>query len=484
MRCTLLVCAILVTSGGLLPTSGKGASTAERPTPAEHQTVTINSLSWNTDVTPRLQQIRGVVTKTGSPIYLQDRTGGIELSGITLTPALRLGDEVEAVGSVVAGRYSSVMLAVSVRVLRVRVPDPALSVTASMAASGEFDRQFIDTSGTLLSVSREQGTVLLWIQNVRQLYAARLTLPYTDARVLTDLRAGSVVKVTGICLMADAQSTHAVPFYILLRSPKDVEILAGPPFWTRAHVYLLAALLVVLASVALAFATRVERWRFTLILEERTRMAHDLHDSLAQSFAGIAFQLQAIRLALSKRAASETLQQHVDLAISMVSHSHEDARRTIAMLKPTDNTEGSLLESLRHQAMMLTQGGELDLRVSTLGEPVELSLTVKQALLRIGHEAITNAVRHANPSEITLKLIYEAGLVRLHISDDGDGFVPSADRSRGFGLLGIRSRAASEGGTLRVRSAPQQGCEIEVSFPASGKLHPWRSFKSLERFVP
>ncbi len=447
---------------------------------AEAETVPIGTLLWQTDESPTAWQVRGVITKTGSPVYLQDRTGGIELIGQGNSPALRLGDEVEASGPVLVGRYSAAMQVRRLRVLRVRVPDPPLSVTATMAASGEYDKQLMEIAGTLTSVTGSDAARTLWLRSANQLYAASLekgALPLEKRA----LQIGSTLKVTGICVMDVTASANPVPFHIVLRSPKDVEVLSGPPFWTRTHVLLLFTIFGLLVVAALAGATRIERWRLSLILEERTRLAHDLHDSLAQSFAGIAFQLHAIRLALRKPNGAASLEEHVDLAISMVSHSHEDARRSIAMLKPADDADGNLLESLHDQAQRLTQGGTLHLTVTTVGDAFPISPDAKQTLLRIGHEAITNAVRHANPTSINLQLLYRSDEVRLTINDNGSGFRPGEKRTRGFGLLGIQSRAAALGGKLVVRSAPGHGCEIVVSLPIPKKLHRWRSLTTLNR---
>ena len=444
--------------------------------------VPIGSLLWQADDSATARQVRGIVTKTGAPVYLQDRTGGLELIGQSSTSALRLGDEVEATGVVGPGRYSAAMKVERLRVLRVRVPDPALSVTATMAASGDYDKQVIEISGTLVSWAGSNNALTLWLRSANQLYAASLNtvaLPL-DQRAF---RIGSTLKVTGICVMDLDASDIPVPFHIVLRSLKDVEVVSGPPFWTRAHVLLLFTSIGILAIAVLIAATRVQRWRFSVILDERTRLAHDLHDSLAQSFAGIGFQLHAIRMALQKPNNSGPLNQHVDLAISMVSHSHADARRSIAMLKPIDDPEGNLLESLRHQAQVLTQGGTLRLEVTTIGDELEIPSTAKQTLLRIGHEAITNSVRHASPSVIRLQLAYSSETISLTITDDGLGFTPCQERAQGFGLLGMQSRAAALGGRLTVRSAPDHGCEVNVYLPLSRKLRPWRSFGASRRLV-
>ena len=449
---------------------------------ARTETVPIGSLLWQADDPPAARQVRGIVTKTGTPVYLQDRTGGLELIGQSSTSALRLGDEVEATGVIEAGRYSAAMKVDHLRVLRVRVPDPALSVTATMAASGDYDKQVIEISGTLVSWAGSNNALTLWLRSANQLYAASLNtaaLPL-DQRTF---RIGSTLKVTGICVMDLDASDIPVPFHIVLRSLKDVEVVSGPPFWTRAHVLLLFTAIGILAIAALIAATRVQRWRFSVILDERTRLAHDLHDSLAQSFAGIGFQLHAIRIALQKPDNSGSLHEHVNLAISMVSHSHADARRSIAILKTIDDLQGNLLDSLRHQAQVLTQGGTLRLEVTTIGTELEIPSTAKQALLRIVHEAMTNSVRHASPSVIRLQLAYSSETISLTITDDGLGFTPCQERAQGFGLLGMQSRAVALGGALTERISPDHGGEVNVYLPLSRKLRPWRSFGASRRSI-
>ena len=465
--CSALTCAITL----------KAQVETQAPEP-----VPIGSLRTQGDEHLDLQTIRGVITQTGSPIYLQDKSGGIEVRGTATSSQLRVGDEIEVTGRVTLGRYSSSMGASSLRVLRVRVPDPPLSVTPAQAASGDYDKQFIETAGTLVSRTQQDGKLVLLLRSTHQLFTAEQNLSF-GGQGHVHWEIGSVLRVRGTCLMNEGASSILAPFHLLLRSPQDIEVLAGPPFWTGSHVLLLSAGLVALGFVIVLAAMRMERWRFSLILEERKRMAHDLHDSLAQSFAGIAFQLHSVRLVLAKRPPDPILQEHVQLAISMVSHSHEDARRTIATLKPSDNVDGDLLESLQLQASILTQGGSVKLTVECLGEPVELPAAVKQALLRIGHEAITNAVRHAAPATIDLRLTFEQAFVRLCVRDDGCGFQPNSRATRGFGLLGARSRAASQGGTLTVESRPHAGCSLEVSFPIQGRRNAWQTTSFLKRFV-
>ncbi len=479
MRWSPRVCRGLVTALLAWPVAAFAGAPGQAQT---GEPVAIGDLRFQADGAPDLQTVRGIVTHTGSTFYMQDNSRGAEVLAGRAADALRVGDEVEVRGRVSLGRYSPRIAASSLRVLRVRVPDPPLSVTPALAASGDYDRQFVETVGTLVSRAVQDGSLVLWLRNAHQIFTAEQPLSAL-AKNGAAWQTGSLLKVRGVCLMSGSTAQMQVPFHLLLRSPQDVELLAGPPFWTGDHVFLLSLFLVLLGAVILLVWRRVERWRFALILEERMRVAHDLHDTLAQSFAGIAFQLHSVHRVLSKRAPDPVMQEHVQVAIGMVTHSHEDARRTIAMLKPSEDTESDLLESLRQQAITLTQGGSVRTTVQSIGEPVELPTAMKQVLLRIGHEAITNAVRHAAPSVIELRLVFEQARVRLCVRDDGCGFEARVRAGRGFGLLGMRSRAASQGGSLQVQSQPQQGCSLEVTLPMQVRHKPWQPAAVLKRMM-
>ncbi len=255
--------------------------------------VPIGSLLSQADDHPDMQTVRGVVTHTGSPFYLQDNSGGVEVTAGSIAAALRVGDEVEIVGKLTLGRYSAKITATSLRVLRVSVPHPPLSVTPALAASGSYDRQFVETVGTLVSSTRQDGRLVLLLRNTHQIFTAEQSSPSTTHDEMR-WETGSLLKVRGVCLMTTGTSPIPVPFHLLLRSSQDIEVLAGPPFWTSNHVLLLSVCLILIGVAVLLAWTRLERWRFGVILNERMRMAHDLHDTLAQSFAGIAFQLHAV----------------------------------------------------------------------------------------------------------------------------------------------------------------------------------------------
>ena len=200
------------------------------------------------------------------------------------------------------------------------------------------------------------------------------------------------------------------------------------------------------------------------MLGERERLAHEVHDTLAQSFAGIGFQLQAIRRAIPSQLPE--LREQIDLARALVSHSHKEARRSVEPMIPEALEELDLLSSLETSARNMLGRGTVEVRTQAIGTPRALPPEIVGPLLRIGQEAIANAVRHADPRLLKISITHEEHLVRLKIEDDGCGFVKSGGLL-GFGLRGMRKRAAALSATLEIRSSPGQGTLVGVTAPVT-----------------
>jgi len=206
--------------------------------------------------------------------------------------------------------------------------------------------------------------------------------------------------------------------------------------------------------------------QFKAVIGERARMAREIHDTLAQGFAGISVQLEALNDRLA--AAPGDIRRHLDLARELVRGSLDEARRTVWDLRAQTLEENGLAGALDRLGRQLADGGGPAFALRVEGEPRTLSASVENNLLRIGQEAITNAVRHSGARQMTLDLIFLAGEVRLVASDDGHGFDPSAghpSRLGGFGLPGLRERAEAMGARLEIRSAPGRGTRIEITVP-------------------
>ncbi|MEI2578485.1 PAS domain S-box protein [Scytonema sp. PRP1] len=199
------------------------------------------------------------------------------------------------------------------------------------------------------------------------------------------------------------------------------------------------------------------------ILEERNRMAREIHDTLAQSFTGILAQVGAAKQVLTDDV--EATQAHLDLIKELARTGLTEARRSVVALRPQLLEEGSLQSALhRLIAQIRTAAMDTTLHYEIEGAVYSLPTEVESNLLRMGQEALTNAIRHANADEVRVQLVYDRDQFCLRVKDNGQGFgVGNIPASEGFGLLGMSERAERIGAQLTIRSQPGQGTEIIVT---------------------
>jgi len=199
------------------------------------------------------------------------------------------------------------------------------------------------------------------------------------------------------------------------------------------------------------------------ILEERNRMAREIHDTLAQSFTGILVQLGAATQVLTDDL--DATQTHLDIIDELARLGLAEARRSVTALRPQLLEDGTLHSALHRLVTQMRAVANTALIYEIKGTAYVLPTEVENHLLRIGQEALTNAVKYANASEIRIELVYEAAQCSLRIKDDGEGFgVGSLPTVGGFGLLGMSERAERMGAQLKIQSQPGKGTEIVVVF--------------------
>ena len=240
-----------------------------------------------------------------------------------------------------------------------------------------------------------------------------------------------------------------------------------PQFYETAWFRLLCAALV-LACAWAVFRLRVRqiRYRFALVLEERARLAREIHDTLAQGFVGISSQLDAVAMCLPDETAPA--RKYLDMARKMARHSLTEARRSVMDLRASVLEGQDLAAALESSTRLWTAGSGVDVDVDVSGPRTTLTEEAEQQLLRIAQEAVTNALKHAGASRIRVKLDLETRRLFLRIVDNGRGFEQQdAFSSQGghFGLIGMRERAERLGGELRLASQPGGGTEVEVKVP-------------------
>ena len=214
------------------------------------------------------------------------------------------------------------------------------------------------------------------------------------------------------------------------------------------------------AAIALTNARLYERSREVSVLEERARLARELHDAVSQRMFSIRAHARAAEVLLAKdpaRAAGE-----LAAIAELGAQAHAELRAVIDGLAPPE-LDG-LAESLRRYALLAARAHGITVRVTASDVP-ELDPRVQAAAFRVAQEALHNALRHSGASEISMTLSRTRSRVILEVTDDGTGF-DTGLASGGLGLASMRDRAAAVGGSLRVTSAPGAGTRVRLAVPA------------------
>ncbi|HEY9630586.1 MAG TPA: CHASE2 domain-containing protein [Coleofasciculaceae cyanobacterium] len=197
------------------------------------------------------------------------------------------------------------------------------------------------------------------------------------------------------------------------------------------------------------------------LLDERNRMAREIHDVLAQAFTGILLHVgAAMELVIKKPAKAEA---HLETVDDLARTGLAEARRSVVALRPKLLEEGDLASALKHLTTQMKVSSQTHLTCEVIGVAYALAPYVENHLLRIGQEALTNAVKYAHATEIHIELAYEETQCLLRVKDDGQGFdVSQVSVEHGFGLLGMSERVERMNGELSIQSHPGQGTEIIV----------------------
>jgi signal transduction histidine kinase/ligand-binding sensor domain-containing protein len=209
-----------------------------------------------------------------------------------------------------------------------------------------------------------------------------------------------------------------------------------------------------------------------LLAEERTRIARELHDSLAQNFAGLSLQLEAVAADLPPDAAEP--QASLEVASRMVRHCQTEAHRAVWELRSPVGQSAPLKQTLELALAQLRQTAKPCIQVEVDPEDIGLHPQMQREVVRIAEEAVTNAVKHAAAGHISVTCTMRAEDVWLDVHDDGQGFEydegAAAPVGR-FGLLGMRERAARINGRLDIVSRPGAGTWVSLRCP-EGLLPP------------
>ena len=268
-------------------------------------------------------------------------------------------------------------------------------------------------------------------------------------------------------------------FLVMAANNDGVWNTAGASFALRLlpHFYQTWWFYSALALAGLLLGYLVYRWRvlqveaqWGAVLAERGRLAREIHDTLAQGFVGISVQLELVaRLLAGSRDAA--LQQ-LDQARALVRASLDEARTSIWDLRSENAGAEDLPARLRQSCNRIASGSPSKVYLQVKGTYRPVTPKTEEELLRIGQEAVANAVRHAGATRIDVQLIYEAARVSLKVADDGRGFSPSPDRTGPeghYGIKGMHERAEEIDAALVLESTPGGGTRVSVEAPLAGK---------------
>ncbi len=292
--------------------------------------------------------------------------------------------------------------------------------------------------------------------------------------ILNDIEIGSQVLVSGTCVVQQEKmrSSAAFPrmggFSLVIRTPDDIIITERPSWWTPRRLMfaicgLLAILLFVIVSNSLKkrVAARMAKIAIDLKVEERTRLAVELHDSLAQNLSGVSLEIDtATKLAGTDPTA---MNEHLNSAARSLKSCRDELRNCLWDLRNRALEEGSMGEAIRQTLAPHIPGVEVFLRFNVSRD--RISDNTAHAILRIIRELTLNAIRHGHATKLWIAGSIEGGKLRFSVRDNGCGFNPATApgfANGHYGLVGISERVEAFEGGFEIESAPGKGCKATI----------------------
>ncbi len=426
--------------------------------------------------------VRGTVIhqRPGTALWIRDGERGLFVS-TGQAGDLQPGDIVDVLGFPAQGAYSP-RLEHAVFRKTGETGNPAPASPTDIRSASAHDSDLISLEGEIVDTRRTASALRLELDWQGARIPASYPLP-EEQPVPPSWLVGSRIRATGICTVPDTEPGRAsgtwepASFELQLRDIADVQVLRPAPWWTtRRILQVLGAttgvLLLSIAAVVMIARRRLQdqairraraEAEFSAILAERNRVAREIHDTLAQGLAAISMRLELARNARPGTNADNNIAEAHRLAKETLAEARATIWNMRSLIVERHGLAGAL-EAILHQ---LAEGTKLKTGFTEAGRRVPLAPVVESELLRIGQEAIANAVKHAAAQFVAVALTYNERQLELSVTDDGCGFEPerSMAASGHFGLLGIRERAAQISARLQVTSRPGRGTSLTVTIP-------------------
>lgn len=405
-------------------------------------------------------------------------------------PAPRSGTFAEVVGRPVSDVYR-----VNLERARWRPAAPfdfaegaATNITARdimLGADGQIQvkPQFLGKTITLRGTLRNRNGNTLNVED------GSFVVPVVAAEADADIEPGSVVEATGVCILdiENWRPNAAFPqirgFFVVCGAD-GLHVVARPPWWTSGRLLSVIALLLAAVAAVLvwnrslkALAERrgrallraqLKQLKSTLKISERTRLAAELHDSLAQNLTGVSMEISAAQRLLPENAPAAAM-QHLEFASNAITSSRDELRNCLWDLRGDALDEPDMEKAVEFS--IRPHVGDTSVAIRFRVPRARLSDALAHATLRIVRELTINAIRHGGAKTIRIAGCIDGYLLKFSVADDGRGFdpesAPSIDQGH-FGLQGIRERVDTFGGTLSIESSPGRGARARVSLALDG----------------
>ncbi len=468
---------------------------------------------------------RGLVTHAeGEHIYLRGDEACLKVM-LRENAAVKPGDYVEVSGYTQSGPISPGFLAREIRILEKRpAPKPVemklseeLRARWDLSPDSYLNHELIQIDAELVNPvesfglatgSREQ---MLLCRQGKYMFTAKL--PFSPKEIKA-LRPGAKIRLTGICNLTRNPSQrwrlYVDWFWIEPRNPGDVKILVPAPWWTPGRLFGLLGIVLGIAGLFLCwiFVLRrtvekqtgviAEKIEHESVLNERQRIARELHDNLSQGLVGAGMLLESscemqvettdqftseLRkiaetedrpetkrklLGLLNQFYEQTSQNRagLDTAYSMLRYCSDESRRSILDLRGGLLERMRLPEAVNEILVPLAAESDAEIEMNVTGTPRRLKQMAERNLLMVVQEAVTNAVRHGRPSKVTVSLNYRETALSLSIEDDGCGCDPEPLAKPGhFGLRGMRERINRLHGQIKFARRKGGGFGVYIELP-------------------
>jgi signal transduction histidine kinase len=417
----------------------------------------------------------------GAVIFLQDGEHGVEVQTKQSAP-LNLGDQAEVLGFVSQGDYTPLLQDAVYRETAAAAPPAPERLTADEALKGDHDCRLIQVAARLIDRTQHGSEQFLILQQSNFIFQASLTQTGGHDH-FSQLQNGSRVAVTGVCRIQPGdwqagEGWRAKSFSLKLRSPADVALLASPPWWTLKKVLWIAGALGFVAVAAFGWVavlrrTVVERTRELELQihqrqlaerrreveQERARVAHDLHDDLGSRLTEVNMLTTLVK---SPTTSAEEKERYLGDLSETARHMVTSLDEIVWAVNPRNDTIASLASYFGSYAQRLLDLASVACGLDIAEDLPEHPLDPKfrQELFFAFKEALTNIVRHANATQVWLRISVHAENLLVEVADNGQGFDLSERQAGSDGIANMGVRLKSLGGQCEITSDTTTGTKV------------------------